>query len=43
MNGETRILLDCWDFHAQSVNEAWSLLEWIVWDLFEFEKASRVL
>ena len=27
VNSETRILLQYWDFHAQSIDEAWSLLE----------------
>ena len=40
MNNETRILLQYWDFHGQNVNEAWSLLPWIAWHSFEFEKAS---
>ena len=42
VNNETRILLQYWDFHGQNVNEAWSFLEWIAWDSFEFEKASRL-
>ena len=51
VNDETRILLQYWDFHCKSVNEAWCLLDygylfefekWVAWDLFEFEKASCV-
>jgi len=43
VNNETRILLQYWDFHGKSVDEAWSLLEGVAWDSFEFEKASCVL
>jgi len=42
VNSEIRILLQFWDFHGKSVGEAWCLLEWVAWDLFEFEKASCV-
>ena len=42
VNSKTRILLQYSDFHGQNVNEAWSLLEWVAWDSFEFEKASCV-
>ena len=42
MNNEIRILLQFWDFHSKSVDEAWCLLEWVAWDLFEFEMASCV-
>jgi len=42
VNSKTRILLQYSDFHGQNVNEAWSLLEWIAWDSFEFEKASCI-
>ena len=42
MNSKTCILLEFWGFHAKNVEEAYYLLEWIVWDSFEFEKASRV-
>ena len=42
MNSEIRILLQYWDFHVKSVDEAWCLLQWIAWDSFEFEKASGV-
>jgi len=30
VNNETRILLQCWDFHGQNVYEAWSLLAGLV-------------
>ena len=30
------------DFHAQGVDKAWSLLELLAWDSFEFAKASYV-
>ena len=43
MNSEIRILLQFWDFHRLSVNEAWNLLLWVVRDSFEFEKACCVL
>ena len=39
---ESYIPLGYWSFHGKSVDEAWYLLEWIVWDSFEFEKASHV-
>ena len=42
MNSKTCILLEFWGFHAKNVEEAYYLLEWIVWDSFEFEKASRI-
>jgi len=42
VSSETHILLEYWSFFAKSVDEAWCLLEWIAWDSFEFEKASRV-
>ena len=29
VNSKIRILLEYWDFHARSVDEAWSLLKWI--------------
>jgi len=29
-------------FHGKNVDEVWSLLEWVTWDSFEFEKASCV-
>jgi len=41
VNNETQILLQFSDFHGKSVNEAWLLLEWVAWDSFEVEKASR--
>jgi len=34
--------LQFWDFHRKNVDEDWSLLKWIVWDSFEFDKASCV-
>ena len=34
VNSETRILLQFWDFHCKSVDEAWNLLEWVAWDSF---------
>ena len=40
MNNETRILLQFCDFRGKNVDEAWCLLEWVAWNLFEFEKAS---
>jgi len=40
VNNETRVLLQYWDFNGKNVDEALCLLEWIAWDLFEFEKAS---
>ena len=42
VNSEIRILLQFWDFHRLNVDDAWSLLVWVVWDSFEFEKASCV-
>ena len=42
MNNKTLILLQYLDFHGKNVDEAWSLLEWIAWDSFEFDKASRI-
>jgi len=42
VNNKTRILLQYWDFHYKNIGEAWSLLEWIAWDSFEFENASRI-
>jgi len=42
VNNETRLLLQYWDFHRKNFDEAWSLLEWIAWDSFEFDKASCV-
>ena len=42
MNRKTHTLLEYWDFKRKNVDEAWHLLEWITWDSFEFEKASRV-
>jgi len=42
VNNETRILLQFWDFHGESIDEAWSLLEWVASDSFEFEKANCV-
>jgi len=42
VNDETCTLLEYWDFLAKSVDKAWCLLERIAWDLFKFEKASRV-
>ena len=38
-NNKTRILLQFRDFHGKSVDKAWSLLEWVAQDLFDFEKA----
>ena len=29
MNSETRILLQFWDFHGLTIDDAWSLLEWV--------------
>ena len=29
VNNETQILLQFWDFHGKSVDEAWCLLEWV--------------
>ena len=34
VNNETQILLQFWDFHGRTVDEAWSLLEWVAWDSF---------
>ena len=42
VNCETRILLQFWDFHGLTVHDAWSLLEWVAWDSFEFDKACCV-
>jgi len=39
---ETHILLEYKGFHGKSVDEASYLLEWIVWDSFEFEKTSLI-
>jgi len=39
-NSKIRSLLIFWGFHGKNVDEAWSLLEWIAWASFEFEKAS---
>ena len=30
------------NIHRLNVDEAWSLLEWVAWDSFGFEKANRV-
>ena len=38
VNSETRILLQFWDFYGLTVDDAWSLLEWVVRDSFEFER-----
>ena len=42
VNNETQVLLQYWDFNGKNVDEALCLLEWIAWDLFEFEEASCV-
>jgi len=42
VNNETRILVEYWDFHGKTIDEAWSLLEWVAWDSFRFDKASRI-
>ena len=42
VNSETRILLQFWDFQRLNVDDAWSLLVWVAWDSFEFEKACCV-
>jgi len=42
VNNETRILLQYLDFHGNNIDEAWSLPEWVAWDSFEFDKASRI-
>ena len=42
VNSKIPILLEYWDFHGKNVDDAWYLLEWIAWDSFNFEKASRV-
>ena len=42
VNHETRILLQYLDFHGKNIDEAWSLLEWVAWDSFEFDKASHI-
>ena len=42
VNSEIRILLQFWDFHQLNVDDAWSLLVWVAWDSFEFEKACCV-
>ena len=42
VNNETRLLLQFWDFHGKSVDEARCLLKWIAWDSFEFEKTGCV-
>jgi len=42
VNSKTQILLQFWNFHRKTVDEAWSLLEWIAWDSIEFDKASCV-
>jgi len=39
VNSKTRMLLEYWDFHGKSIDEAWCLLEWIAWDSLKFEKA----
>ena len=30
VNSEIRILLQFWNFHGLTVDDAWSLLEWVV-------------
>ena len=42
VNSKTRSLLEYWGFLANSIDEAWYLLELIAWDSFEFKKASRI-
>ena len=42
VNNEARILLQYCHFRGKSVDEPWSLLEWVAWDSFEFDKASCV-
>jgi len=42
VNNKTRILLQYWTFHIRNVDEAWSLLDWNAWDLFEFERACHI-
>jgi len=42
VNSETRIILQYWDFHCKCVDKAWCLLEWIAWESFGFEEASRL-
>ena len=41
VNSEIRIFLQFLDFYGKNINEAWCLLQWIAWDSFELEKASR--
>ena len=35
-------MLQFWDFHGLTVDDAWSLLLWVTWDSFEFDKACYV-
>ena len=42
VNSKTWILLEYCGFLAKSVDDVWYMLEWIAWNSFEFEKASRV-
>ena len=42
VNSEIQILLQFSDFHRFKVDDAWSLLLWVAWDSFEFEKACCV-
>jgi len=42
VDSEARALLVYCGFHGKNVNDACYLSEWIAWDSFKFEKASRV-
>jgi len=37
VNCETRAPLEQWDFCAKSVDEACDFLDWLAWDMYEFE------
>jgi len=37
VNHETRALLEQWNFCAKSVDEACDFLDWLAWDMYEFE------
>ena len=40
VSSKTSALLGYQGFHGKNVDETWYLLEWIAWDIFEFEKTS---
>jgi len=42
VNSKNQILLQFWDFPRKIVDEAWSLLEWVALDWFEFDQACRI-